>query len=387
MKILFIGNGTIGENIALTGSDTRFLEVAKAWRHKGHEVHLLASESGCKMCKKFGLDFTGHIFSATTYPGKIGIIVFALQTLLFPLPKSLRGFKPDIVYSNNEMLFDIFPALKLKLRYGKKIKWAVVVHWLPPAPWKRKQSTLLNSTLYFINERVSFWLANFFADILLPVSKSTEKRMEEVGANMKKVCAVECGVNYSEIRNTAAGVKDKKYDAVFMKRLQAVKGIFDLIDIWGKVVAEKPDASLLIIGDGRDSEKAKDIVKVRKLEKNIAFAGPITDAKIKFTKLAESKMFVLPTYEENWAIVIGEAMAAGLPVLSYDLKELVEVWKDNFVQIPLGDKDYFAQKIQELLNSSEELEKISQKALDFVKKYDWSMVTKREIDIILKKLQ
>jgi len=386
MKILFIGNGTIGENNALTGSDTRFLEVAKAWRRKGHEIHLLASASGCRMCKKFGLDFTPHIFSVSFRPNRIGIILFVLKTLLLPLPKSLRGFKPDIVYSNNEMLFDIFPALKLKLKYRKKIKLAVVVHWLPPVPWKRKQSTLLNSTLFFINERMSFWLANFFADILLPVSKSTEKRMREVGANMKKACVVECGANCLEIGDITENVKGKKYDAVYLKRLQAVKGIFDLIDIWEKVVKLRPDANLLIIGDGigSESERAKKMVEEKRLEKNIEFAGPITDTRTKFSKLAESKIFILPSYEENWAIVVGEAMAAGIPVLAYDLPELVGVWEDNFIQIPLGDKDYFAQKILEILNSPNEVDRISREALDFVKKYDWSLVTEKEINIVLK---
>jgi glycosyltransferase involved in cell wall biosynthesis len=387
VNILFIGNGTVGENIALTGSDTRFLEVAKAWKREGHEIHLLASESGCNMCKKFGLDFTPHIFSVSTFSNRIGIILFALKTLFLPLPKSLQGFKPTIVYSNNEMLFDIFPALKLKLRYRDKIKWAVLVHIMPPVPWKRKQSTLLNSTLFFINERVSFWLANFFADILLPVSKNTERKMREVGANMKKAHSVECGANCSEIRNITENVKGKKYDAVFMKRLQVAKGIFDLIDIWEKVVKSKPDASLLIIGDGNDGEKAKEIVRAKKLEANIEFAGPITDTKLKFEKLAESKMFIHPSYEENWAIVVGEAMAAGVPVLAYDLEDLLEVWEDYFIQIPLGNKDYFAKKIIELLNSPAELKIISQKALVFVIKYDWSIVAKREIDIILKKFK
>lgn len=387
MRILFVGNGTVGENIALTGSDTRFLEVAKVWRREGHELHLLTSDSGCRMCKKFGLDFTPHIFSVTAFSNRIGIILFALKTLFLPLPKSLQGFKPDLVYSNNEMLFDIFPALKLKLKYGNKIKWAVLVHIMPLVPWKRKQSTFLNSTLFFINERVSFWLANFFADILLPVSKNTEKRMREVGANMKKAYTVECGANCSEIRNITENVKEKKYDAVFMKRLQVAKGIFDLIDIWEKVVKMKPDAKLLIIGDGNDGERAKEIAKFKKLEENIEFAGPITDTKLKFEKLAESKLFIHPSYEENWAIVVGEAMAAGIPVLAYDLIDLAEVWEDNFIQIPLGNKDYFAVKIVELLNSPKELRQVSQKALEFVKKYDWNIVAKSEIDIILKKFK
>lgn len=383
MKILFIGNGTIGENNALTGSDTRFLEVAKAWKRKGHEIHLMASESGCRRCKQFGLDFIPHFFSVGKYTNRAGVVLLSLKTLLFPLPKTLGGFKPDIVYSNNEMLFDIFPALKLKIKYGKKIKWATVVHWLPPFPWKRKQSTLLNSTLFFINERISFWLANYFADFLLAVSKGTEKSMRKVGANMKKVSAVECGVNYAEITNIAEKVKEKKYEAVFMKRLQSVKGIFDLIDIWEKVVESNPRALLLIIGEG-EGEMAKKMARVRNLEKNIEFAGPITDSEKKFTRLAQSKIFILPSYEENWAIVIGEAMAAGIPVLAYDLDDLVEVWGDNFVRIPLGDKTCFAQKILEILNSSEELNRFSEKSLEYVKKYDWRSVTEKEINIILK---
>lgn len=384
MKILFIGVGTADENSGLSGGDVRFFEIAKAWQAKGHEIHLLGSRGSQKLCSKLGLNVVLHNFSVIDGGGRATAILLAFKTLFFsPI---LGSFMPDIVYSNNDIVFDIFPALKLKIKYGKKIKWVSIVHWLPPLPWKRKQSKLRHSTLFFISERISIWLANFFADVLLPVSKSTEKRMREVGINMNKVSAVECGVNYSEIRSLTISIKEKKYEAVFMKRLQAVKGLFDLIDIWERVARSVPSARLIVIGSGikEEVERAKKIIREKRLEKNIEFLGAIQDPKLKFTKLAESKIFILPTYEENWAIVVGEAMAAGIPVLAYDLKELEEVWEDNFIKIPLGNKDYFAQKILEIINSPEELDRISRKALDFVKKYDWSLVTKKEMDIILK---
>ena len=134
---------------------------------------------------------------------------------------------------------------------------------------------------------------------------------------MAKVHTVECGVNFTEIREISETVSDKHYDAVFMKRIQAVKGIFDIIDIWKMVLKERPNAKLVVIGEGIDGEKARRIVKEENLSNNIIFSGMVLDTIEKFQLLASSKLFVLPTYEENWAIVIGEAMAAGIPVITY----------------------------------------------------------------------
>lgn len=382
MKILFIANTIFGENPGLSGGEVRFIEIAKHWASKGHEIHLMSSGSGAKLCSKLGLPVILHTLSDSKGVNTFAFICRAIKSLFF-LPRSLDTFDEGIIYSTNEMIPDVFPALRLKLRNRNKIKWATVVHWMPPfPPWKRKEASVLNATLFFINERVSVWLANRFADVLLPVSTMTERQLFSARANRAKIRAVECGVAYDELRRIAATADYKTHDAVFMKRLQAVKGIFDLIEIWELVVKARPGARLVIIGEGIDGKKARDMVKTKGLERNIEFAGLICDLTAKMTCIANSRLFVLPTYEENWAIVIGEAMAAGTPVISYDLKELVDVWKDNFIRVPLGDKAHFANRIVQLLDSPDKLREISQKGIEYVKQYDWRVIAEKELAII-----
>ncbi|MDP1813217.1 MAG: glycosyltransferase, partial [Leadbetterella sp.] len=92
---------------------------------------------------------------------------------------------------------------------------------------------------------------------------------------------------------------------------------------------------------------------------------------------------VLPTYEENWAIVIGESMAAGTPVIAYDLKELTEVWKDSYVSVPTGDKVQFSKQIIRLLSSENELDDLSKRGKEYVKQYDWKSIANHELSIIM----
>jgi len=382
-RILIVANGIIGKDPGLSGGDVRFLELAQYWLKQGQKVELLSSESAKDICRHFGIDIPIHIIPNISHKSERTTYIFRTLQTCFIQPKSLFNFE-GIVYSVNDSIFDILPALRLKLSNPKKIKWAAVIHWLPPfPPWKRKKTTLFNSVLFFINERISVWLANFFADVLLPVSDSTADQMCRAHLNMKKVYPVKCGVNFSQIRNLIKTVKQKKYDLVFMKRVQPVKGIFDFIEILEKIVVLKKDLKVIIIGgDGHDAEVIKQEVLNRNLNKHVEFAGYIFDQKIKFRKLAQGKLFILPSYEENWAIAIGEAMAAGLPVISYDLPELNQIWKNHVKWIPLGNTDLFAKTIINYLEDDSKLEPEILNNLHFIKDFDWKKIALDELQIL-----
>lgn len=383
MKILFIANGIIGEDQDLAGGEMRFIEIAKTWVNSGHEIHLLSSQGGRKLCNSFNLDVIFHDFPCAKKASKFSYIVRALKSPFFSL-QSLADFHEGIIYSTNNMVFDVIPALRIKLKKGRRVRWVSLVHMLPPfPPWKRKKSKILDSILHFINEIGSLWLVNLFADILLAVSQTTARKLKNIGINMKKVYPVECGVNYNKIRKIAGKVRNKRYDAVSVKRLQTVKGIFDLIEIWEIVVRTKPSAKLLLIGDGADRQEAKQMVIQKGLDRNIQFTGAIYDFEEKFKKVAESRLFLMPSYEENWGIVVGEAMAAGTPVIAYGLQELIDVWKDNIVLVPVGDKLSFAKKITDLIDNHTILNKISHKGIEFVKQYNWQDIAEKELRIVL----
>lgn len=382
-KILVIANGIAGGDSGVSGGESRFIELAKNWSKGNNAIHLLGSLGSKTLCHKMGLAFRHHLSNFHSTNSRLGIVLQTFKS--FTLPESLRSFTSGYVYSTNEQLYDVLPGLVLKIR-SPKVRWAVVVHWLPPYLfWQRQQSSFFNSLFFLISERLSLYLACLFADRLLAVSDSTLNQIKKdplARFFIKKAVSVSCGVDVNLVQAVSKRVKKQKYDAVFMKRIQAVKGIFDLIEIWRLVVRKKPTAKLIIIGSGHDEDQAKKLVATLGLGKNIKFLGPVYNYQEKFTYLAQSRLFLLPTYEENWAIVIGESMATGTPVLTYNLPELTQVWKNFATYIPLGNKTIFAHKILTLLSDSPKRRTLSRKAINFIADYDWQKIAEQELSLI-----
>lgn len=382
-RILIISEGVVDEKHGLSGGETRFIEISKNWQKAGYQIELLGTKGGWQLCLAHGLRTKLHALPPRKSNNRLSYFMQAFAS--FAIPKTLHKNPPDIIYSTNEQLYDTIPGFLLRLKY-KNTKWGVVIHWLPPYKWwTRKQSSFINSFLFLVSERLSLYIACLFADKLLAVSESTRDQISRdpiARFFLKKVSSVECGVNVQEVKSISQSVSRKKYDAVFMKRLQAVKGIFDLINTWEKVVKKMPNAKLIIIGSGPDEQKAKNLVVKKNLQKNIKFLGPIHDFKEKFTLIAQSKLFLLPTYEENWAIVIGESMAAGTPVLTYDLKELKQVWKNNIHIVPVGQIDKLSQLVIHFLEKPSLRRKTSNQAGKFINNYDWKNIAEKEITYI-----
>lgn len=382
-NILFIDSLITAKSIRLgiTGGEVRLAEIMRGFIEDDWEVHLLTNGGGKYFCELFGLNkVINHNFNIKEGLSRLWVLAFTIR-ILFKIPESLKNFV-GYIYSANELLPDVIPALMIK-KSNKENKWAAVVHWLPPLKfWQRKKSKFIISLLFMLGERLGVFLTKYFSDVILAVSRSTRRQLLNVGVNENKVFAVNCGVDFKRISKTVKKDLSKKYEAVFMKRIQAVKGVFDLIDIWELVIKIKPDAKLAIMGGESDNKELVNIIRERKLENNVIFFGPIFDFKKKFKILSQSKMFILPSYEENWAIVMGEAMACKIPVLAYNLLELVDAWQDSFVQIPLGDKKFFADKIIDYLDNKILKDKQAELGYRYVQQFEWTEIAKNEVNII-----
>jgi len=381
MKILIIMNGIGSENNlpGISGGDVRWVEIAKIWQKQGHEIHVFTPQAGKDFCEKMSINAVFHIFDV---PNEYCIKTYVYRALKsFLIPKSLKS-SFDIVYSSTEHWYDVIPAIKIK-KNNKTIRWGAVVHWV--APLKRKGTDFLSGLLFYINQRVGYYYIKKQADIVLAVSDSTAENVRGIGIPENKIFSVACGMNFDEINNITKQIDHKEYDAIFMKRFDGTKGVFDLPEIWKEVVNEKNNAKLGLIGFGTKKviEKLENLIELNDLQKNIEIIGPIYDFNEKFLTLAKSRLFILPSYEENWAIVIGEAMACGIPVICYDLPEIKPIWKDNVVWTPMGDKEAFADAIIQLLDDNNKREIISEKEIKFIKRYDWKNIAEDELEYIV----
>jgi len=123
-------------------------------------------------------------------------------------------------------------------------------------PWREKRggTPIFSRYAYWAQRVLAGFLIKFFSDEVLAVSDQTKEKLLKIkGISSRKVKAVYAGVEYERISAIGKNFpqeKETKYDAVFMKRLNYGKGVFDLLEIWKEVCKQRPTAKLAIIGDG-----------------------------------------------------------------------------------------------------------------------------------------
>jgi glycosyltransferase involved in cell wall biosynthesis len=102
-------------------------------------------------------------------------------------------------------------------------------------------------------------------------------------------------------------------------RLHPKKGIDRLLRVLPKVRDQYPDILLTLVGDG-DSDfesKLRATINDLKLGEAVLFTGRLNGIQ-KWGAFATAEVFVLPSYQENFAIAVAEAMQMGLPVIITD---------------------------------------------------------------------
>ncbi len=161
----------------------------------------------------------------------------------------------------------------------------------------------------------------------------------------------------------------KKYYILCVGRLEEAKGI----DVLLKAIAilkEKANSSLnaAIVGDGSKKDMLLNLSKSLGVENIVQFMGVRKDVSY---LMDASKIFVLPSRWEGLPMVILEAMAHRLPIISTPVGGIPEVIinGENGILVPKEDPYSLSEAILRLLNDEELLKKLSQNAYEFVKRY------------------
>lgn len=95
-----------------------------------------------------------------------------------------------------------------------------------------------------------------------------------------------------------------------------------------------------------------------------------------------SDLFVLPTREDVWGLVVNEAMACGLPVVTTERcaagTELIEEGANGYL-VPVGDAERLADKIDQTLSAA--YEHMGEKSLRIIKGYTFEKMAQRHVEI------
>jgi glycosyltransferase involved in cell wall biosynthesis len=107
---------------------------------------------------------------------------------------------------------------------------------------------------------------------------------------------------------------------LFLARLAPIKGLDLLIQAMRRVVEQKPDARLAIVGPPHPASflnKVLEWIEESGIKSKIVLTGPAAP-EMRLEAYADADLYVLPSYAENFGISMFEAMACGVPALVSD---------------------------------------------------------------------
>lgn len=145
-------------------------------------------------------------------------------------------------------------------------------------------------------------------------------------------------------------IRDDAIVVLYVGRLAPVKGIEDLIAAVNSLVEDKNyEVAALIVGEGE--QRARLESEAKNLPANVVFTGYVEPSELCRCYYA-SDIFVLPTHNDPWGLVINEAMACALPIITTDAagssRDLV---KNNGYVIHPGDVSSLSSAIEKLMDA------------------------------------
>jgi glycosyltransferase involved in cell wall biosynthesis len=135
-------------------------------------------------------------------------------------------------------------------------------------------------------------------------------------------------------RDTAAGERfRRKYSAlrgrrlvVYFGRINFKKGLDILARAFAQVARDREDLHLVLAGpdnEGYGGRVRRWLAEGGVLEKT-TFTG-LLEGEERFAVMQEAEVFALPSYTENFGLVVAEAMASGVPVV---ISDRVNIWRE-----------------------------------------------------------
>jgi glycosyltransferase involved in cell wall biosynthesis len=216
------------------------------------------------------------------------------------------------------------------------------------------------------------------ADFISIPSKFVKNSFIKHGIPESKLIVNPYGVNLDSFK--PKGKKDDVFRVIFVGQLSLQKGVHYLLEAFSNL--NLPNSELILIGG-----KNKDIDPYLKLyEGKYSYLGIKNQSELA-NYYSNSSLFVLPSIQEGLAMVILQAMACGLPVLSTTntgAEDFINEGEEGWI-IQIRDVDAIRNRIVWAYNNQEKLIEMGNKACNRVKNgFTWDDYGDRYIKNIIR---
>jgi len=354
MRVGIIANSLDTGNPDRAGGFVHVVETAKRWT--GVEIVVMGPRSAeAAFRRHLSIE---HYIAVRDWGESISAssMIFRSAEALARVRELRR--KCDVTMAISHSIADVLPALC----FGRKR--SIVQYWHFIGNPLRRNGSLTRNMLAYANELVGRCLAHQCRGAICG-STVIAREMNAVGKRFVHVTTN--GVT----RRLSASPPDRA-GTIYVGRLHPTKGVEDLIKAWAAVNRDLPEERLTIVGAAHPEY----LVVLRRSIEALGLSRVVdvrTDADdpTKFALLSSARLFAFASHEEGWGIALAEAMAFGLPCVTYDLPAFQEIFPVGRVWCPVKNVDAFANQVIALLRDDQRRASIGEEALRLSQTFTW----------------
>jgi glycosyltransferase involved in cell wall biosynthesis len=245
-------------------------------------------------------------------------------------------------------------------------------HYEPRVTYKKGLMRILSLLINTFEENLRSIAFKFMYNKVLALTKSAAYMAQKYySLSPFKISVLGCSFDRFPINKDIK----KDFDYIFIGHLKKAE---DLIKIWPKLLFLRPSASLLVAGPYKGAEN---IFKKLTSLSNVKYCGVISPSE-RGKIYSKAKVLLFPSKREGWCMTVAEALWAGLPVVTWDIPALREIYNtcEAVYLIPMKDYNSF---VEYAIKALEEYSILSEKAKSWVSKIPgWDSITDTFLKII-----
>jgi len=223
------------------------------------------------------------------------------------------------------------------------------------------------------------------ADKVVSVTESADRYFDWLPKDKRRVISnpvISRSTNDEELE-LPKGIDPEKKWLVAMGRLTYVKGYDLLLTAFQEIAMKYDDWQLIILGEGSLRLELENQRRTLHLEDQVILPGCLKNP---FPLLYKSQLFVLSSRYEGFVNSLGEAMACGLPAVSFDCpggpREIIRHEIDGIL-VPAENVPALAMALDRLMGNEKERKRLAVKAPEVVERFSKKKIIGMWEEVIL----
>ena len=213
------------------------------------------------------------------------------------------------------------------------------------------------------------------------ISESTRRDVRDLGIPDEQIHLIDICVDHDLYKPNLAS--KTPYPLVsYLGRIKKYKSVDHLVRAFAIIKREVPDARLVLLGDGDDVPRLKQLAAQLGLS-GVEFLGWVkSEEKVRYLQM--SHVVANPSSKEGWGLTVIEANACGTPVVASDVPGLRDSVRDGETGFlyPYGDIGNLAEKTIRILKDSSLRTEIERNAIEWAARFHWDKSAEKTMELI-----